>query len=64
MAARQSGSALTISSTAVKSLSRIGNWPSVRGSSLRALTTSRRVSDTTTSAPVDVVMLKFVDVPR
>src|SRR6201994_4000022 len=50
MAARQSGSALVISSTRTKSLSRIGIWPSRAGSRVRALTTFPWVSDTTTSA--------------
>ena len=50
MAARQSGSALVISSTRAKSLSRIGIWPSAAGSRVRALTTLPWVSDSTTSA--------------
>ena len=49
MAARQSGSALVISSTRAKSLSRMGIWPSRAGSRVRALTTLEWVSDTTTS---------------
>ena len=57
MAARQSGSALVISSTAAKSLSRMGIWPSRDGSSVRALTTFWWVSDTTTSADSPVSVL-------
>ena len=49
MAARQSGSALVISSTRAKSLSRMGIWPCMAGSRVRALTNFGWVSDTTTS---------------
>jgi hypothetical protein len=57
MAARHSGSALVISSTAAKSLSRMGIWPSVPGSSVRALTTLEWVSDTTRSVDSPVPVL-------
>jgi len=39
MAARHAGSALVISSTRAKSLSRMGIWPWTAGSRVRALTT-------------------------
>ena len=57
MAARQSGSALVISSTSAKSLSRMGNWPSRAGSRVRALTTLAWVSETTTSVDSPVPVL-------
>ncbi len=57
MAARHSGSALVISSTRAKSLSRMGIWPWMAGSRVRALTTFWWVSDTTasTDSPVSVL---------
>jgi hypothetical protein len=57
MAACQCGSALVISSTRAKSLSRMGSWPSRAGSRVRALTTLAWVSDTTASVDSPVPVL-------